>query len=120
MKQPFNRLASVSEKDVEVECDKIAAALGLVKLSTPVKLRGKRAGSHSTGQSKGIPDRFYRKPRWPKWFWIGVELKKPVGWKWSSDEQEALHAAGHTALAHSAEDLIAIVKEADRAWVVAQ
>lgn len=58
-----------------------------------------------TGISKGVGDRLIRKPGDPKGRWTMFELKRPVGWKWSSDEQREIHEQGGSYLIHSWEDM---------------
>lgn len=61
---------------------------------------------HGTGVSKGVPDLLVAHPAFERGMLLGIEVKKPVGWKWSSPEQQRAHASGHTVLATSAYDAL--------------
>jgi hypothetical protein len=47
--------------------------------------------------------------------WIGLELKRPIGWDWSHPEQQRVHELGGSFVVHSAEDAMAAVKATDEA-----
>lgn len=99
----------ITEADVEHEVCHILTALRVTFLKTTVRLRRR------TGQTRGIPDILARRRSWPAGMWIGLELKRPVGWEWSHPEQKDVHEMGGSFIVHSAEDAIAAVKATDEA-----
>ncbi len=99
----------ITEADVEHEVCHILTALRVTFLKTTVRLRRR------TGQTRGIPDILARRPWWPKGVWIGLELKRPIGWDWSHPEQQRVHELGGSFVVHSAEDAMAAVKATDEA-----
>lgn len=85
-----------SEAEVQAE---IVTALELAGCTVyHTSTNGVRQG---TGVSKGVPDLLVAHPAFQRGMLLGIEVKKPVGWKWSSPEQQRAHASGHTVLATS-------------------
>lgn len=101
------------EKDVEEEVLTILQALGCRVLKNTVHIASNNPRHHRTGQSFGVPDLSVRKDKWPRGFWLGLELKRPVGWKYSCPEQEELHRVNAIVVIHSAEEAITEIKNAD-------
>jgi len=72
-----------SEVLVEREFDKCAEAAGWLVLKTSLRRKAvkcQRCGmvqwpQGGDGCTKGLPDRFVRRPEWPPYKWLGVELK---------------------------------------------
>jgi hypothetical protein len=78
------------------------------------------------GSSKGVPDLLVSHPRWPKYLWLLIEMKRPeklIGvvagqkapkratkWKYSSSEQQELCESGRVAVATSWEEALAVTK----------
>lgn len=70
------------EQGIQDSIVKALSALGFVVSHTNTHgVRGK------TGVSKGIPDLLVYHKAFPPGVSIGLEVKKPKGWKWSSYEQ---------------------------------
>jgi uncharacterized cupin superfamily protein len=105
----------ITEDMVEYEVCQILDLHRVVWLKTTVKIRSRDPKHHRTGQSKGIPDILARRESWPAGVWIGLELKRPVGWRWTCPEQETVHKLGGSFVVHSAEDAMAAVKATDDA-----
>ena len=105
----------MTEDDVEYEVFQILEVYRIEFLKTTVKIRSKNPAHHRTGQSKGIPDILARRASWPNGVWIGLELKRPVGWRWTDPEQKRVHELGGSFIVHSAEDAMAAVKATDEA-----
>lgn len=80
-------------------------------LVNTVKLRGRRAGMHNTGQSKGIPDLSVTKDYWPVGVWVGLEMKRPGGKM--RPEQEALFNRGRILVSDDCEDALRQLKPID-------
>ena len=90
-----------SEAEVQGE---IVTALELAGCTVyQTSTHGVRRG---TGVSKGVPDLLVAHHEFKRGMMLGIEVKKPVGWKWSSPEQQRAHASGHTVLATSAYDAL--------------
>lgn len=90
-----------SEAEVQAE---IVTALELAGCTVyHTSTHGVRRG---TGVSKGVPDLLVAHHEFKRGMMLGIEVKKPVGWKWSSPEQQRAHASGHTVLATSAYDAL--------------
>lgn len=105
----------ITEDMVQFEVCQILDLYRVTWLKTSVKIRSNNPAHHRTGQSKGIPDILARRASWPVGMWIGLELKRPVGWRWSDPEQKAVHELGGSFVVHSAEDAMAAVKATDEA-----
>ena len=105
----------ITEDMVQAEVETILQALNVTYLKAVAHIRSKNPKHHRTGQSKGIPDILARRSSWPKGLWIGLELKRPVGWRWSDPEQKAVHELGGSFVVHSAEDAMAAVRATDDA-----
>jgi hypothetical protein len=105
----------ITEDHVEYEVLQILRAYRIEFLKTTVKIRSNNPKHHRTGQSKGIPDILARRKDWPCGLWIGLELKRPVGWTWTCPEQKRVHELGGSFVVHSAEDAMAAVKATDEA-----
>lgn len=110
-------LASISEADIERVVDEGLEALGYRVLKTNehrqrFTVTCRQCGCSQsvispkgTGISKGVGDRLIRKVGGPKGRWTMFELKRPVGWKWSSDEQRLIHEQGGSYIIHSWDDV---------------
>lgn len=105
----------ITEDLVEFEVLQILEVYKIEHLKTSVKIRSNNPRHHRTGQSKGIPDILARRAWWPCGLWIGLELKRPVGWEWTCPEQKRVHELGGSFIVHSAEDAMAAVKATDEA-----
>lgn len=105
----------ITEDMVQFEVCQILDLYRVTWLKTTVKIRSRDPRHHRTGQSKGIPDILARRESWPAGVWIGLELKRPIGWRWTNPEQKAVHELGGSFIVHSAEDAMAAVKATDEA-----
>lgn len=102
-----------TEAEIQKAIIEFLEIVGCEVLVNTVKLRGRAAGKHNTGQSKGIPDLSFWHPKWKAPIWIGLEIKreglegKADGWHFSP-EQKRLFDLGATEKAHSIDDARAI------------
>lgn len=89
-----------SEQEIQDAIVDALRAVGCTVYTT--NTHGVRRG---TGVSKGVPDLLVVTPWATRGCFIGIEIKKPFGWQWSSYEQYFAFNRGHTNLAfgpHSA------------------
>lgn len=72
----------MSEQEIQDSISDLLSGLGFTVLHT--NTHGVRG---PTGVSRGVPDLLVYHKEFPSGVSIGLEVKKPKGWKWSSYEQ---------------------------------
>lgn len=88
------KLPRLSEEQIQEQIVQTLEAVGCTVYHTNTHgVRGK------TGVSKGVPDLLVVSPWASRGCFIGIEVKKPKGWQWSSYEQWVAFNRGHTNLA---------------------
>jgi hypothetical protein len=100
---------TTTEDDVQTTIADGLKALGYTVLSTTHRSRGATCPKCGTfarpkkgyGADLGVPDLLVTHKKWPAGAMLGIEVKKPVGWHWTTPEQQALWESGRTAKAHS-------------------
>ena len=63
-------------------------------------------GMGADGATRGIPDLLVRHPSWPRYVWVGVEVKTPTGRV--RPEQQALADVGAVVVVRSLNEVMAL------------
>lgn len=112
MKPPTTlRDLPVKEESVQRQIIDLFTALGFAVYQASrrgVKTKNGRVFG-ADGCSKELPDLYIRWPDWPPGMQLAIEVKKPKGWRWTTDEQEAAWRCGATAKVHSVDQAVMTV-----------
>jgi len=114
-------LKNVTEEEVQRAIIDGLSVLGYIVEQTSVRVAyakcpvcATKVKPRSPGTSFGVPDLLIRLPIWPTALRLGLEVKKPVGWKWTNDEQRLKWERGETMKAHSLEQACFAVQHFER------
>lgn len=94
------------EQEIQDEIIRTLQAAGFrVRHTNTHGVRGK------TGVSKGVPDLLVTHQAFGVGICLGLEVKKPHGWKWSSYEQYEAWRLGDTYVVHSALSALSVARD---------
>jgi hypothetical protein len=101
-----------TEDDIQKQITTGLRLLGYLVLVTSVRVRRcphcGRPGAGKYGTTPGVPDLLTRGPRWPRYLWAGLEVKRPGGRV--RPEQKALAEAGAVAIVTSLDEALAVLQ----------
>lgn len=99
----------ISEEQVQSTIIEGLTALGYLVLQTTVRVKNATCPAcHRSfrpfggyGATKGVPDLLITRHNWPWGAMLALEIKKPIGWKWSGHDQKELWETERTMVATS-------------------
>lgn len=102
----------LSEDQIQAQIVQALEAAGCTVYHTNTHgVRGK------TGVSKGVPDLLVRHKCFPVAVLVGLEVKRPKGWRWSSQEQKEAFSRGDTEVVHCVRDALLAVGSFVDQWM---
>lgn len=103
--------AHLTEEQVQRQIMDGLTVLGFTVLQTTVRYTKGAGFRGGYGASKGIPDLLIHHKRWTPGVLLGIEVKRPGKWKYSSPEQESVQKACGVSVATSIEEALAIIAQ---------